>query len=106
MSPSTGSAAAEVEVIDVNENHIEWIDEAAAHQYIREGWARNAWRRRGKTRRIQVIEGYRPSRLLEMKGRGSGLDHTRYAHKRETEVNPPRVWCLLRLGDGLEPLRG
>lgn len=105
MSTPAGSVRDRIAVIDASGEQIAWVSENYARDLIKAGQATCPWRRRGKMRQIVALNGFHPHRI-DLEGRGTGLDHTRYSTTRESETNPPRVWALLRLGEGLVPMRG
>lgn len=88
------SASERFAVVDEAGEHLFWVYEDRAQDLLKEGKVRLV-RRKGRARilvaRCDVAEPLR----LELDGRGSALDHTRYSHRRETRDNPPRVWTLL-----------
>ena len=93
MSPSI-SAPDRLRVVDVCGEHLYWVDELGAQDLLKRGLVRLI-RRRGRMRMLQAREDAGPPPQLQLAGRGSGLDHMRYSHRRETVDNPPRVWTLL-----------
>lgn len=81
-------------VIDAVGAHLFWTDEPGAQDLIRRKLVRLV-RRGGRARLLQVRADAPAAAVLELAGRGSGFHALRTVHRRETEDNPPRVWCLL-----------
>lgn len=97
MSTSEGMDRFRIAVIGVSGDQIGWATEDEAHELVKKGQA-HVVRRRGKVRAVQaVVQGICKPWEARILGRGTGLDHKRYTHRRETEANPPRVWTFTRL---------
>jgi hypothetical protein len=79
-------------VMDTTGECLFFVDDTGARELLHAGSVRLI-RRNGRNRVLLATGEIRRSEL-ELLGRGSGLDHVRYSHQRETHDNPARVWCL------------
>jgi hypothetical protein len=103
MSASIGTDNYRIAVIGVSGEHLMWADDARARELVKLGQARPI-RRKGRDRVLQAVAGWKKPGEVNLSGRGTALDRTRYSHRRETEDNPQNVWTLVRLGASTRPI--
>jgi hypothetical protein len=81
-------------VIDTAGTLLFFVDDTRGRELLRAHKARLI-RRNGRDRALLATGEIRRGEL-RLLGRGLGLDHVRYSHRRETEDNPRNCWTLVR----------